>query len=247
MIQELCAKLKAKRVEMGYSMEEIVEKTKLHPSVIKDIEAGELEKINKTYIKGFVKIYAAFLGVEVGAALDEISHVKAHIRREPRTITTAKQVRRPKLPLDKIPFEKIKKPLIFIIAAIVIFLILSALIKAIVNRPKQAPAVVTPPKVEEKVEPKSPPVVDTDQVNVSVTAKRDCFLRVRADGLLLFEGVLKKGATESWNAEREMDFKISDGSALYIEANGKALPPLTAMRKPIKSLKITPSGTSVEK
>lgn len=246
MIQELCSKLKAKRHELGYSLEEIVEKTKLHPSVIKDIEAGNLENINKTYIKGFIKIYASFLGVEVGAALDEISHVKAHIRREAKTVTPGRQARRPKLPLDKIPFEKIKKPLIFLVGAIIAILILSALGKAIFRKLKQAPA-PAPVKVEEKAEVKSSPQAADEEIIVSVTAKRDCFLRVRADGSLLFEGVLRKGATESWAAQKDMDFRISDGSAIYIEVNDKALPPLTTMHKPIKSLKITPSGISVEK
>ncbi|MCK5393631.1 MAG: helix-turn-helix domain-containing protein, partial [Candidatus Omnitrophica bacterium] len=38
MIEELCHKLKNKRKELGYSIEHIVNKTKLSPSVIKNIE-----------------------------------------------------------------------------------------------------------------------------------------------------------------------------------------------------------------
>jgi hypothetical protein len=44
-----------------------------------------------------------------------------------------------------------------------------------------------------------------------------------------------------------MELKISDGSAVYIEVNGKAIPELTSRRRPIKTLTITHSGISVEK
>lgn len=45
MIESLCKKIKEKRRELGYSIEEVVKKTKLHPSVIKDIENCNLDKI----------------------------------------------------------------------------------------------------------------------------------------------------------------------------------------------------------
>jgi len=59
MIKELCNRLKEKRKELGYSIEYVVEKTKLHPLMIKDIEEGNLGNENPAYIRGFIKIYAA--------------------------------------------------------------------------------------------------------------------------------------------------------------------------------------------
>jgi hypothetical protein len=85
------------------------------------------------------------------------------------------------------------------------------------------------------------------EVTASLTAKRDCFVRVKVDGKVLFEGVLKKGASENWKGRKEIEFKISDGSSVYLEVNGKALPSLTSAHKPIKSLKITSSGVTVSK
>ena len=73
MIHEICNKLREKRKELGYSLEHTVEKTKLHPSMIRDIESGNLSNINPIYLKGFLKIYAAFLGVDATKALEEIS------------------------------------------------------------------------------------------------------------------------------------------------------------------------------
>ncbi len=72
-IEELCAKLQQKRNELGLTLEEVVEKTKLYPSVIRDIEACNLGNINKAYLKGYIKIYASFLSVDVEDALGKIS------------------------------------------------------------------------------------------------------------------------------------------------------------------------------
>ena len=82
---------------------------------------------------------------------------------------------------------------------------------------------------------------------VSLIAKKKCFLKVFVDGSLYFEGVLAKGARETWKGKKELNFKISDGSAVSLEVNGKQFPALTSLHKPIKSLKITSSGITIDK
>jgi len=89
-------------------------------------------------------------------------------------------------------------------------------------------------------------VPSSDKVEVTFRIKKDCFVKVKTDGDLIFEGVLKKGMVESWEA-KELEFWISDGSAVAVEVNGKLLPPLTRLSKPIKSLKIKKGSISVIK
>jgi len=67
------------------------------------------------------------------------------------------------------------------------------------------------------------------------------------DGKLLFDGQLAEGAIETWRGDKEIEMKIRDGSAIALEVNGKDIPTLTSLRKPIKSLKITPSGIVIDK
>ena len=62
-LTEVCNKLRQARKEKNISLEQIYEKTRLHPSILRKIEDGEsLEDIGKFYLKGFLKIYARFLG-----------------------------------------------------------------------------------------------------------------------------------------------------------------------------------------
>jgi cytoskeletal protein RodZ len=281
MIDEFCRKLVEKREKLGLTIENIVDRTKLHPTAIKDMETGNFANINKAYLKGFIKIYASFLGVELGTILEEINAVKP-AEKEPRKNIRFK-VQTPAIVTPKINNE-INKPQLspqhnslplflvkFIMVAGLSFLLLWFLIslgKTISSKISKRKALLPAASVQPASKNKKPaknvtkPAVTSkeasgisrvpfaqkiQEISVAVTAKRNCFLRVKVDGSVLFEGVLKKSNVETWNAGKEIEFKMSDGSAVYIEVNGTPLPALTSMRKPIKSLVINSSGVVVEK
>jgi cytoskeletal protein RodZ len=240
MIEKVCTQFKEKRQSMGLTIEEVVEKTKLHPSVIRDLEEGDLHKINPTYLKGFIRIYASFLGVELGGALEEIPSAQPQTE-YPRTTVKKRNFKEISPHVKKIIIQAVVGFFIVWLA----FVVVRGVFRGIVGFFKNRPA-----KVVEKVEKKviaTKPEVDSEELAVSLTVKRDCFLRVTVDGKLLFEGILSKGSIETWQAKDKMELKISDGSAVYIEVNGKSLPELTSRRKPIKALTITHTGISVDK
>jgi len=68
------AKLKKIRQEKGLSLEEAQKKTKIHLNILKAIEGDGLTNLSPIYLKGFLKIYCKFLGVEPN---DYISDYKA--------------------------------------------------------------------------------------------------------------------------------------------------------------------------
>ena len=251
MIKEVCSKLKEKRKELGFSLEYTVEKTKLHPSVIKDIENGDLERIGSTYLKGFMKIYASFLGVDLGSSLEEVSSLKTSTKSERRF--KRKNIQPPlsqTMHLLKQISPETKKKVVIVLAAMLLLWSLFTVGSFAVKKISRAFKKESPKEASEvaAAKPESfTPIPEGDEVVVSVTANKRCFLRVKVDGKLLFEGALNKGAIETWRGNKEIEFKISDGSAVYLEVNGKSIPTLTAIRKPIKSLKITSSEISIDK
>lgn len=247
-IEELCVKLQQKRNTLGLTLEEVVEKTKLYPSVIRDIESCSLSNINKTYLKGYIKIYASFLSVDIEDALDKISLNQQSIPQKPliKKETSAQDKPTPKVKLKPIP-PQVKK-IIFYLAALIFILWIAAGVIRFISK-NFAKAAKKPAKRTEQKVIKLPPISKKiqNEVKAALTAKKDCFVRVKVDGKVLFEGVLKKGMSESWKAIREIEFKISDGSAVYLEVNGKSLPSLTSSHKSIKSLKVNSSGISIIK
>lgn len=56
--------LKKIRLEKGISLEEAQKKTKIHANILKAIEGDGLTNLNPVYLKGFLKIYCKYLGVE---------------------------------------------------------------------------------------------------------------------------------------------------------------------------------------
>ena len=252
MLEALCEKLKEARQEKGFDLEEVVEKTKLHPSVIKYIEAGDLDNINPIYLKGYLKIYASFLGVSIG---DELQGLV------PKKEKKAARIKPDKPPKDKkrrIDFSKIFTPqvkrnialgaMITLASALLIFFSIS-LVNIIKNKiaslPKKESILDLPKQSRSSRTPaKEAPAAE---VSVSLRIKRDCFVRVKLDGNLVFEGVLRKGVVESWEAKKEIEFKISDASSVDLEVGGQLYAPLSKIRKPIKSLKVTSEGIFIDK
>ena len=63
-LEELGARLREKRVEKGYSIEDIAARLKVPPRVLKAIEEGNREALPHTvYIRSFVKSGGALLGI----------------------------------------------------------------------------------------------------------------------------------------------------------------------------------------
>jgi len=251
MIKELCDRLKQKRRDLGYSIEYVVERTKLHPTMIKDIEEGNLINENPVYVKGFIKIYASFLKVDMDSPSEEISTTDTSLKeKENKTnkVGNSVFVNRISCIVKKI-FTEIKNKIIVILLGAIALWILFAFSSFVIGKIGKlftGPKNVT--KVEKQEKPEAVPVtLEGEEMVATVTAKQNCFLKVIVDGKLLFAGDLSKGAIETWRGDKEIELKIRDGSAIALEVNGRPMPILTSLRKPIKSLKITPSGIMVDK
>lgn len=63
-MQKCGSYLKAIREEKGYSIEGVTKKTKISPSVLRALEEGRLDNIDPVYLKGFLKMYCRFLGID---------------------------------------------------------------------------------------------------------------------------------------------------------------------------------------
>ncbi len=244
-MEELSKKLRERRKELGYDLEDVVEKTKLHPSVIKALETGQFHKINHVYLKGFIKIYAEFLGVDISGELEKVIPAKESsvLVSKPRKVSSKK---RGAPVFDISPYFKKNVVFIAVIAVsfVIIFILIFSILRLVHNKKVY---LKSKPVVKERIKTATALKVNSEEILVSFKIKRDCFVVVKRDGKVVFEGILRKGVIESWQANKELEFKINDGSSVEVEVNGRRLPPLTKIHKPIKSLKITAKGISIIK
>jgi len=137
-------RLKELRLKKGLSLEEVQKKTKINLNVLKAIEEDNTATVLPVYLKGFLKIYCNFLGVDPKEFTHDYyrqtqqpSIVQEKIRsihagRFPAAVREKPQPVRKEIPV-KITLLKpsVKRKLIYAVVAIVAFIILLALINKV--------------------------------------------------------------------------------------------------------------------
>ncbi len=249
------AGLKKIRLEKGLSLEEAQKKTKIHLNILKAIEEDSLINFNPVYIKGFLKIYCKFLGVNPH---DYIPDYKEPQRRTVGYMSDASEKLKPsfKIPSLKLLSLKalqIKPKIIFTIVLILVFTIglfnLGRIISSkriSFSSKKKLPAVVSS-KVETKAAvTKIQSVPSGKIIRLDISAKDNCFIQVKSDGRVIFQNVLRKGRSESWQAENKIELSVGNAAAVELEVNGKRLPPLGRKGQSLKNILITKEGLSIK-
>jgi cytoskeleton protein RodZ len=80
--------LRFEREQKGLSLETASEKSRIRQSVLEAIESGETHKIPSVYLKGYIRNYAHFLGIDATDLEDHMCHVQGS-EPEVRTVFTA--------------------------------------------------------------------------------------------------------------------------------------------------------------
>lgn len=261
------ARLKKVRLEKGLSLEEVHRKTKIHLNILRSIEEDSLVNFSPVYIKGFLKIYANFLGVDL-KELGHLSREPVVIKKIPEEKKTASAF------LGNVQFNlggfkpKINLKVASLVVLVLIFLIgLFYLGKAISSRRTSAveasklPIILPHKKGDKKVQilkkqiglpskAKSKPQYIAPGskkdllagVKLSMHAREDCWVQVRLDGRLMGRNILKKGKTETWQAKERIEFSLNNAAAVDLEVNNKPIPKIGRRNQAIKNALINKEG-----
>lgn len=249
---ELGGKLKQVREARGISLEDVQAHTKIPIDILRSIERDEkVIKISPIYLKGFLKIYSKFLGVELPQ--DKKEHNVFSPSADKKSGSFKKQ--EIKLSLgEKVNFSlwfKIAVTSIILIILIFLGIKLSHKRKNILKEspkvsnvtdktPAKAPAKVAPNKVSVSVQPPK-----TTRIKLAVRAKENTWLQVKLDGRIVFRQILKKGTSESWVAKDRFELSIGNAAALDLELNNKIISPLGRHGQALKNVLITKDGLTV--
>lgn len=257
------AKLKKIRLEKGLSLEEVHKKTKIHLNVLKAIEEGSIVDLSPVYLKGFIKIYSKFLGVD----FDEQVKVKL-TNIPPEQSKPVSFIQSASSKMDSLgSFRKIKLSAVIIFAVIFLLMIFS-LGKLIAfkrsvrsaqkrTKPYQAAQARSSRDKPQKaavlnVIPK-PQIIPTGSgnniagVRLTINAREDCWIKVKSDGKLLYHGMLKKGRPDTWSAKEKINLSLGNAGVVDLNVNGQVITSLGRRGQVIKDIVITPGGLSVQR
>jgi len=115
-------KLYEERVKRGYTLEEVSKATKIRSAFLAAIEKGEYKKLpSGTYVHGFVRNYARFLGLPEHEILALFK--RGYAEEKFLKVLPDGFVRKDDFPLSKIKFAQTFKVLILILIALVAYII----------------------------------------------------------------------------------------------------------------------------
>jgi cytoskeletal protein RodZ len=206
-------KLRQARLQKKLSFEEVYRRTRVHPHVLEALEQDRAHNfLSHVYIKGFLKTYAQYLGLDSERLFQEymdsqkIEHAP-ELEPEEKKEKTASQFN---------PTFILRISLACILGIGLVFYLRYAL--------KKIPAVEQRPPVEKTrkvVAPRAMAPISTEDLILEVRTKEDCWIRVKADGQSIFGRTLRKGSSERWQAKERLELRIGKPEALEVSFNGK--------------------------
>lgn len=265
------ARLKKLRLEKGLSLEEVHKNTKIHLDILKALEENSLINLNPIYIKGFLKIYCKFLGVNPRDYIPDYKEPQSIVQEvsatQEKPISFLKTVSI-RLASLKTTHINIKRVFIFILILIFLSIGLFSLGKLIsskgISLSKKAKSSVSLPakakKTEERPKPEKtktlttihkaqyPKVVPRDitgAIRLGIQAKEDCWIQLKTDGRVVFQNILKKGRSESWQAKDKIELSLGSAGSVALEVNGKLIPSLGRKGQVLKNILITKEGLNI--
>jgi cytoskeletal protein RodZ len=229
-------------------------------NVLRAIEGDSISNLSPIYLKGFIKIYCGYLGLEskdfVGSdgqsakpALNATvgRPIGSRIEKKPASFIKEASL---KLGVIK-PLLSLRKIIIFVVIA-VIFMLGINLIKFIALRPKKSRMEKTKISM-----PVSAPQVASVQTKINkdltqgftlgISARGKSWISAKVDGKVVFHGVLARGRSETWQAREKVELSLGDAGAVELQVNDQRFANLGRHGQPLKNVVINKDGLKISR
>ncbi len=264
--------LKRAREAKGLSIERLHELTKIPLDVVKAIEEGyKVRSVSEFYLKGFIKMYAQLVGVDVHQVLKDYSTEKLPepIHQQPEGQIEQK--------FNQFLNRQRQQLIVKIVAAVLVLLFVVKLIscvgqeisgggkqkklekmvkteemrkvelKSLKKERQQELAVPKPVQIKPTAAVATPPQEKLlSGVSLSIKAKEQSWIQVKVDGNLVFQSILKPGVAETWQGQKLIELSGKNIHEMEYVVNGKTVQPVIEADGPARRVIITPEGLSAK-
>lgn len=245
------ARLKKLRQELGLSLEEVHKKTKVRLEILKAIEEDSLINMSPVYVKGFLKIYCKFLGVDFKDFIVDYKELPGIVKdvsvkqEKPPSNLLAASIKL--ISLKSMPL-KIKRVFIGIVILIFVSIGLFNLAR-IVSSSRKKDQITKLEVSKTKTIPEDslakPKRETTMGIKLAIRAKENCWIQLKADGRVVFQSVLRKGKTENWQAKDKIELSLGNAGGVDLEVNGQIISNLGRKGQVLRDILITKEGLSI--
>lgn len=220
-------RLKREREMREVSVDELTKATRISVRFIEALENENWERLpGGVFGRGFVRTIARYLGLDEEALLGEYDLARS----EKSPAATAK-------PEERIPSPPTWVP---VAAVLVLILFVFGLFYAgrygwrryTAHRHANSSSLTSLPTQPAPLDSSSGPASASSSVvtplDLSVSTSAATRVRVLADNILLLDTELPAGETRHFSADQQFEVSAGDSSAVLLELNGQAMPPLGA-------------------
>ncbi|MDR7450245.1 MAG: DUF4115 domain-containing protein [Armatimonadota bacterium] len=240
-------RLRNAREARGLALEALERQTYIRAAYLQALEEERFDRLpGRAYVKGFLRTYAAALGLDPDRLL-EAYPLDAEL--PPIVGPAGVEVPiRPAVPRSRLRRAAAHVALVVAAGAIIVGIVGYVQLREF-NRPVPPEVAPSAPTVEPPPEPApAPPSVPEPPpgpepgpepgaerpspsepaagVTVEVTATGESWIRVAADGERLFQGIIREGDVRRWHARRQLTVRVGNAPAVQVRVNGRPfLPP----------------------
>ncbi len=230
-------RLRSAREQKRISLEEACRVTKVQKRVLEAIEEGRVEEIlSPAYARIFLKRYAAYLGLDGSAIMEEYLSGRPSAPAPALGVET-EVTRRQEAPV----WAGWVIPTAVGMAGVIgtAFLVYLG-VDLWTNLRSQRPAAAATARREASPASPQPIVPLARPLRLTVRTTEKVWLQIKSDGGVIFQGVLAKGAEEVWTAKKQLEIWTGNASAMRLDLNGK---PLEGLGRGVrKGVRITHAG-----
>lgn len=161
--------------------------------------------------------------------------------------------------------RKIKQLILFILGSIFAVFIVSNMVKCISSRVSKGKTGVHLAKTEIKAseDPKRQLMAvavhnnkakarklqsvktQTSNIRLTIRAIENCWVYLKVDGKVMFQRVLEKGRSESWEGTKRLELSLGNAGGVELEVNGQLFSKIGRRGQVIKGIVITQNGLDV--
>jgi cytoskeletal protein RodZ len=229
-------RLRHEREMRGVSLREMADATKISLRFLQALEDDRMDVLpGGLFPRAFVRQYASFLGLNAGELAADFSAVHSELRSD-------------NLPQPKAPRRLRVTPGHALLAGIALLVVALSLRHPGGAAERRAGAEPTAPPVAA-----APAVLPSDRVYLAppraaaagdslvltMTARQECWVEVRADGTTVLNRVLAEGESQTLEARGEIVLSVGNAGGLSIRVNDRPTLPLGRSGEVRKNIVIT--------
>jgi cytoskeletal protein RodZ len=224
-------RLKRERELREVSIEELTKATRISTRFVEALENEDWEKLpGGVFGHGFVRTIARYLGLNEEALLGEYDLARSEKSPPP----PAKPEERIPSPPKWVPFAIVFGILLLLVGIFYAGLYGWRMYSARRTRKSAAASLTVPAEDQRNSQPQTasqsssttPPA--TTLLDLSVSTSTATRVRILGDDKLLLDAEIPAGENRHFTANQQFEVTAADSSAVLLELNGKAMPPLGA-------------------